>query len=159
MRNAASGISNAGLVSQTMHTHMKGVSRIAQPLHGIDALEDTLATQSRIGLWTCFRDIALCPQYEPTTSTRAAGTLQALISPDFISDFLEFWEFFLLQWEVEVFRFSDRDSRICRAEQGANSNSSITATASSSAELSLYFRNQHQRVVFLRRHMGPHQGR
>eukprot|EP00971_Amphidinium_carterae_P243332 4831828-Amphidinium_carterae.1 len=36
-----------GLVSQTMHTQMRTVARITQPLHSIDQLEESLATQSR----------------------------------------------------------------------------------------------------------------
>eukprot|EP00971_Amphidinium_carterae_P290610 5770548-Amphidinium_carterae.2 len=108
-----------GLVSQTMYKQMKVVSRIPQPLHAIDALEDTLATQSRSLYFLLTQLVSgrafvilravpdqhvyeswrrLCAQYEPTTNTGTAGVLKALISPDFKNDSLESWKFFWLQW-------------------------------------------------------------
>eukprot|EP00971_Amphidinium_carterae_P013765 271238-Amphidinium_carterae.2 len=76
-----------GLVSQAMHTPLRGVSRIAQPFHGIDALEDTLATQKQYQINMGMRH---GDQYEPTTSIRTAG----MMSPEFRSDSLESWESF-----------------------------------------------------------------
>eukprot|EP00971_Amphidinium_carterae_P194010 3849395-Amphidinium_carterae.1 len=58
-----------------MHTQMKRVSWIAQPLHGIDAPDDTFATEWESGIF-------------PESST---GQTQVLLSPDFRSDSLESW--------------------------------------------------------------------
>eukprot|EP00971_Amphidinium_carterae_P349912 6491290-Amphidinium_carterae.4 len=87
-----------------MHTQMKAVLRSAQPLYSIDALEETLSTQSRSLHFLLTQLVSgrafmilravpdqhgyeawhrLCAQYAPTTSTRTVGMSQALIAPNF----------------------------------------------------------------------------
>eukprot|EP00971_Amphidinium_carterae_P185404 3681269-Amphidinium_carterae.1 len=103
-----------------MHMQMKTVSLIPQPLHAIDALEDTLATQSR-NLYFLLTQLVsgqafvllravpdqhrheawrrLCAQYEPTTRTRSLALLVCCRrSCRQISRTI-------LQWEAEGFRY------------------------------------------------------
>eukprot|EP00971_Amphidinium_carterae_P104821 2075727-Amphidinium_carterae.1 len=90
-----------------MHLQMKAVSRIPTPFHGIDTLVSGRAfvilravpEQHGYEAWR-----RLCAQYEPTTSTRTAGMLQALTSPNFKGDSLESWGSHWFQREAEVFQ-------------------------------------------------------
>eukprot|EP00971_Amphidinium_carterae_P148806 2950300-Amphidinium_carterae.1 len=96
-----------GLLSQFMHTHMKGVSRrslyflLTQWVAG-RAFVTLKAVPDQHGYEAWRR---LCAQCEPTTSIRSAGMLKALISPDFKNGLLESWESSWLHWEAEAFRY------------------------------------------------------
>eukprot|EP00971_Amphidinium_carterae_P178863 3547490-Amphidinium_carterae.1 len=106
-----------------MHTHIEGVSWIAQPSVpspysvGLGTLRAAPDQHGYEAWWK-----KLCAEYEPTTSTRTAGMIQALCSPDFRSD---------LQWgkrkcsDTNVSRgsFSAGDSCVCSAEKSTNRDS------------------------------------